>query len=117
MTIDSLAPSLPPPHVPGDRVYDFDLFGDPRIAGDGHRGSIALLETAPDLFWTPRNGGHWIAIRHSLATQIMRSPELFSNVDAVMEPGRPKMNLPIPPMDMDGHDHIEQDEMEVYVVQ
>ena len=107
MNADTPVLPAPPSHVPHDRVYDFDLFSDPRIARDVHRGTTQLLEAAPDIFWTPRNGGHWIAIRHSVAAQIMRSPHLFSNVDAVMEPGRAKMNLPIPPMDMDGRDHME----------
>jgi cytochrome P450 len=107
MNADSSMLSTPPSHVPQDRVYEFDLYGDPRIAHDVHRGTAHLLEAAPDIFWTPRNGGHWIATRHAVVTQIMRAPHLFSNVDAAIEPGRPKMGLPLPPMDMDGEDHRE----------
>lgn len=98
-----LAP--PPPLVPADRVFDFDIFHDPRILRDVHQGHFSLHDEAPDLFWTPRNGGHWVAIRYEDVVHIMQTPELFSSAEALIEPRQPLMNLALPPLDMDAPDH------------
>jgi cytochrome P450 len=37
------------------------------------------VDDAPPLFWTPRNGGHWIAIGYQEAFRILREPETFSS--------------------------------------
>ena len=58
-----------PDHVPDDAVVDLDYhtFGgaaDPDFAGDHQLAWKALQDSeGPDLRWTPRNGGHWIALR------------------------------------------------------
>ena len=53
-----------PAHVPNDRVYDFDFTHPPCMEDDVHLAWLRVRdETPPDLFWTPRNGGHWVATR------------------------------------------------------
>lgn len=68
-----------PAHVPDSAVFDFDYFQDPGLFTDPHERILRLAHEAPPLFWTPRNGGHWIAIGYQEAFRIMREPETFSS--------------------------------------
>ncbi|HSV45800.1 MAG TPA: cytochrome P450, partial [Ramlibacter sp.] len=53
-----------PAHVPASLVHDFDLYNVPVDDGDYHAALKRLHEAGvPDIFWTPRNGGHWVATR------------------------------------------------------
>ncbi|MDG2003797.1 MAG: cytochrome P450 [Novosphingobium sp.] len=52
-----------PSHVPPELVFDFDFFTPPDAADDIQLAWKKLHEVAPDIFWTPRNGGHWVATR------------------------------------------------------
>jgi len=73
----TLAPSIPP-HVKPEQVFEFDIYADPRI-GDDVQGTYAeALSGAPDIFWTPKNGGHWMVQRHDLIAEIVKNPEVFS---------------------------------------
>ena len=51
-----------PGHIPDEAVFDFDYHYDPALLADPHKRMRELLDTAPKVFWTPRNGGTWIAI-------------------------------------------------------
>ena len=56
-----LSPAVPKPaHVPDALVYDFDMFHDPAYVADPHKRVLDLVKNAPPVFWTPRNGGHWM---------------------------------------------------------
>jgi len=68
-----------PPHVPRDRIYDFNLFTDPRLMRDPQRSLVSILHEAPPIFYTPRNGGHWMVTRSADALEILRQPENFSS--------------------------------------
>jgi cytochrome P450 len=80
-----------PAHVPEALVRDWD-FHEP---GEGWRDDVqaayaALQRDNPEVFWTPRNGGHWV---------MTRTPEI---VDAQMNPARYSyrhITLPVPPAD------------------
>ena len=60
---------------------------------------------APDIFFTPRNGGHWVVIRSEVAVDMLRQTELFS--------ARPKHNPvrafqpPLLPVQSDPPEHTE----------
>lgn len=68
-----------PDHIPPEAVYDFDMRHDPALLADPHERVRELLRDAPPVFWTPRNGGRWIAIGHQEVFQASRDPENFSS--------------------------------------
>lgn len=72
-------PADAPAHVPPAQVVDFCRFGDPRLKRQPHRQIAELYATLPPLFWTPRNGGHWIVARSSAAMSMLKRPDLFSS--------------------------------------
>lgn len=45
-----------PAYVPDALVYNFDLFLDTVLRGDAHARVLDLIQHAPPIFWTPRNG-------------------------------------------------------------
>lgn len=72
-----------PAHIPADRVFDFDLYNDPcfsdeKYGGDLHLAYAGLHQEAPDIFYTPRNGGHWVVTRFDDIVQMVSDPEHFS---------------------------------------
>lgn len=71
----SLAPI--PPHVPPERVRDFD-FLDMRDETDVHRW-FKRLHRGPDIFYTPRHGGHWVVTRYADMEAILRNDADFSS--------------------------------------
>lgn len=76
----ALSPAVPKPaHVPDACVYDFDIRSDPALCEDPHERVLDLLENAPPVFWTPRNGGHWVALTHAANFNAARDTETFSN--------------------------------------
>jgi cytochrome P450 len=74
-------------------VFDFDIYSDPLLADDVHAGYLALKEKAPPLFWTPRNGGHWVALASTDVLHIMQHPAKFSNrqLSIPANPDAPRM--------------------------
>ena len=50
---------LVPDYVPAHLVFDFDIYADPRVGEDVQGDYARTLEAAPELFWTPANGGRW----------------------------------------------------------
>jgi len=94
-----------PSHVPASRVYDFDFHSDPLYAekGDVHDAFLHLLNTAPGMFWTPRNGGHWVILEYNLISEAMRTPEIFSSLSQAIPPM--PVEIVMPPISLDPPDH------------
>jgi camphor 5-monooxygenase len=69
-----------PPHVAPQQVVDFDIY-QPMLAGlDLHESWRALQESgAPDVVWTPQNGGHWMVLRGKLITKVLQDYRTFSS--------------------------------------
>lgn len=67
-----------PGHVAPDRVFPFDIYSDVRLGEELHATYRTLHDDAPSLFWTPANGGHWVATRYDEIAEIVRQPENFS---------------------------------------
>lgn len=67
-----------PENVPADRVVDFDFFALGGKADDIQL-AWAVLHDGPDIVWTPRNGGHWIATRAEDIDVMQRDHEHFSH--------------------------------------
>ena len=94
-----------PSHVPEELVFDFDIYHDERIKDDIQGGYMSLHRDAPDVFWTPRNGGHWLATRFDDVKTIGENPEIFSSVGQNFGPTAGG-ELPLPPQNMDAPDHM-----------
>src|SRR3954470_6887152 len=71
-------PYVVPAHVAPHLLFDFDIYADPRVADDVQASYAAAIDAAPDVFYTPRNGGHWMVKRLEAISEIVRDPEHFS---------------------------------------
>ncbi|MDB5969898.1 MAG: cytochrome [Hydrocarboniphaga sp.] len=94
-----------PAHVKQEQVFDFDIFFDPRLRENAHAGYESLHRDAPDVFYTPRNGGHWVVTRQADVRAVMQASDIFSSAIATVPVPPPEMRLPLPPQDMDGDEH------------
>ena len=69
-----------PPHVPLDRVIDFDVYEPAKNNEDYHVAWNRLQDPGiPDVIWSPRYGGHWIVTRAQLIETVLADYEHFSN--------------------------------------
>lgn len=68
-----------PDHVPESLVVDFDMYHCDAGVVDAQSVYFAIKQRAPDVFWTPRNGGHWVATRGADIEAILRDPVRFSS--------------------------------------
>ena len=90
--------TIRPDHVPADRVYDYDLYEAPREISSDYQIDIVrrIHREAPDIFWTPRNGGHWVVTRAREIDMCQRDGDLFSMQDVVVPAGaKPLINIPL----------------------
>ncbi len=61
-------------------VYDFDFYLDPKFSASGdHYDSLCRIDSAPPIFWTTANGGHWVIRSHALAFEAAQATDLFSS--------------------------------------
>ena len=112
MNQSSLTPT--PSHIPQAAVYDFDMFRDVDLLSDPHRRVRDLIDSAPPVFWTPRNGGHWVVTSHEAVFNAYRDTEIFSSqlatneqaaqFEAFLAAGGPHLPLPTP-INMDPPTH------------
>jgi cytochrome P450 len=86
-----------PVHVPPGLVYDFDYAADVELKEDPHARLSDLCRSAPPIFFTPRNGGHWVITSQSLLFEAARDPGLFSSAPAA-PPGQPRPPTLLPLM-------------------
>ena len=93
-----------PPHVSPDRVFDFDIYGDQRVDQDVQGSYAKILGEAPDVFWTPRNGGHWMVRRYGIISEIVTDPEHFSCREMQI-PRAPSRTILIP-LNLDPPDNL-----------
>lgn len=69
-----------PAHVPADRVYDIDMYALDGIEEGYHEAWKRVQQPGvPDLVWTPRTGGHWIATNGETVREIYSDPSRFSS--------------------------------------
>jgi cytochrome P450 len=110
-----LSAAVPKPeHIPGSVIYDFDFFRDPAYLADPHKRILELVRSAPPLFWTPRNGGHWMFLSHEANFKASRDPDTFSSqfvteeqmkaFMAQLPPGMPRIPLAVP-INLDPPEH------------
>lgn len=88
-------PDRTPPHVPPALVHEFDLYNLEVQGGDYHAALKQLHAPGiPDIFWTPKNGGHWVATRGEDIYQIFKDSERFSSQKLVVPAERNTHKLP-----------------------
>ena len=92
-----------PAHVPDSLVYDFDFNADPAYVEHPHARAVDLVERAPGIFWTPRNGGHWVVLPYQAQLDAFRNWEVFSSehfspeeYDLMMAALPPEQRVPAP---------------------
>jgi len=74
-----------PPHIPENRVVDFDFMNPPGASEDVHRAWAELHQFA-ELIWTPYNGGHWIATRANVIEEVQADYVHFSHRNGISLP-------------------------------
>jgi cytochrome P450 len=67
-----------PEHVAPERIYNFDVFNDDQLRHDLHASYARLHREAPDVFYTPAHGGHWVITKHDAIASVVMDPEHFS---------------------------------------
>ena len=83
-----------PDHVPDDRVVDFDYFHQPGFGKkDVYEVWKELQDSSPDIIWTPRNGGHWIATRRDDMKFIQENYKIFSHEEFIIPRGALPMKM------------------------
>lgn len=110
----SLTLAVAPAHVPHELTFDFDIHHDAGLLRDPHERVRELIEMAPPFFWTPQNGGHWMALRYADAFEMFRKPDLFSSspmspeqkalMASSVPPGAPRI-VELTPILMDPPEH------------
>jgi cytochrome P450 len=99
------ATSTVPAHVPPELVFDFDIYNPPGAKEDYQLSLKQLhLRNAPEIFWTPRNGGHWVATRGDDIYAIFADYEHFSSRTLTVPKSR-QGAIPLYPIFADPPDH------------
>ncbi len=70
--------ALKPAHVPDELVRDFDFYNLPGSDQDIQSAYRDAQLAYPAIFWTPRNGGHWVATRAEDIVVMQRDFARFS---------------------------------------
>jgi len=85
-----------PAHVPAALVRDIDLYNLPGSQQDVHLAWKRVQDECPDIFYTPRYGGHWVIARAELLDRIWADHERFSSDRAVGIPRMPDVPAQLP---------------------
>jgi cytochrome P450 len=95
-----------PSHIADAVVYDFDSYRDAEFLQDAFGRAAQILAEAPPVFWTPRNGGHWMITRYDAVHKAARDWEKFSSMleppalvqamRAALPPGTPPIPQALP---------------------
>ncbi|WP_246611040.1 cytochrome P450 [Aquisediminimonas profunda] len=94
-----------PEHVPASLERDIDMYALDGIE-EGYHEAWKALQTPdmPELVWTPRTGGHWIATRGSLVKEIYENPDRFSS-EVIFLPKEAGEKYAMVPTRMDPPEH------------
>jgi cytochrome P450 len=93
-----------PAHVPEHLVRDFNFYNIPGAAEDIHVAYAAIQQSSPNIFWTPHNGGHWVATRGEDIVTMQRDYAHFSHKHIVLPPMPPQTPRMIP-LELDPPEH------------
>jgi len=108
------SPKVPKPdHIPEHLVYDFDFHLDRELIENPHNHALNMVKDAPPIFWTPRQGGHWVLKGHNAVFEGSRDIDIFSSSPMPLEqirainaqlPDNKKIFIPAP-ISFDPPDH------------
>ncbi|WIW89459.1 cytochrome P450 [Sphingobium sp. V4] len=91
-------------NLPQHLIFDFDLFNDDRLKReDIHLGYRDLLAEAPPVFFTPRNGGHWVVQSYDLVTELLKDHNRFSAAERSIP--KAQTAFPMIPLYLDPPEH------------
>ena len=93
-----------PAHIPADLVRDFNLYDIPGASEDVQVAYARIQGENPDIFWTPHNGGHWVATRGEDIVAMQRDYHRFSHKHIVLPP-MPEGTQRQIPLEMDPPEH------------
>lgn len=84
-----------PAHVPEHLVQEFNFYDIPGSSEDIHAAYVAMQQSSPDIFWTPHNGGHWVATRGEDIIAMQRDYMHFSHQKIVLPPMEMPRQIPL----------------------
>ncbi len=82
----------PPPsdHVPPGRMVDFDFFHiPPGVTDPAEIWHDLVRRGVPEIFYTPRNGGHWVFLDYADIVEAYRDYSVFSTYQTPVPPIEP----------------------------
>jgi cytochrome P450 len=86
-----------PSHVPSSVVRDFDYLRE--VEDEELWAWWSRLHSGPEIFFTPRNGGHWVLTRHDTIGEVLADFSRFSSRhQTVPVAGKP---FSLPPIEID----------------
>jgi cytochrome P450 len=95
-----------PEHVPPDLVVDYDHYHPGAMTDDLQAMWVGLRKRAPrGIFWTPRNGGHWVALNGADISAVQQDYERFSHTEIFIPPNTQR-TYPQVPLEMDPPDSM-----------
>jgi cytochrome P450 len=93
-----------PAHVPQDLVVDIDVWRRPELNAAGlHAQLLNFHQKYPDIFYTPRNGGHWVVTRQALMAVALNDNDHYSTSVGMIP--RPPIPIPLIPLTLDPPAH------------
>lgn len=81
---------------------DFDFYRQSGLTEDVHR-VLKALQGRADIFWTPRNGGHWVITRAEDIDTVQRDYEHFSSAHTTIP--REMTTFKVLPLEADPPEH------------
>lgn len=88
MTLQFQPPA--PDHVPPERMVDFDFFAvPPGVADPTEIWHDLVRRGVPSIFYTPRNGGHWVLMDYTDIVEAYRDHAVFSTYQTPVPPIEP----------------------------
>jgi cytochrome P450 len=95
-----------PDHVQDGQIFEYDYIADQRIGlvGDVQLGMHSLHADAPDVFYSPLNGGFWVITRLDMMSKVLADTEHFSN--RVLEIPRIYSDNRMIPLNLDPPEHL-----------
>lgn len=89
---------ITPAHVPSALVRDIDVYSPPGADEDYHLAMKRIQDSGPDIFWSPYQGGHWVAVRaEDMYREFFVNYEIYSSsiLSVPKEEALPYKLLPI----------------------